>query len=182
MRSASFRWTTVVLVCALAAAAAGRPVSAQQPAMQRYYDPKGRFSLEYPTAWKLTVHITDIGTVYSGVSPAGYVDVSIGEGATYASAQEFAKSIEAKYREAHPTYHSLQEGRTTIVGQEAYYIYYTVSDKNLETYEIRVYVRSVPPQGPQRVYWLSGGTLNRPEQVRDNFPLILRIIQSFRPG
>lgn len=182
MRSVKFRWTYAVLTCVLCAFAAGRSVSAQSPAMQRLYDPKGRFSIEYPAAWKMTVHVIDIGTVYSGVSPAGYVDVSVGEGVAYASAQEFAQRIEPKYREAHPTYRSLQQARTTIAGQDAYYIYYTVTDKGIETYEIRVYVRTAPPQGPARVYWLSGGTLNRPEQVRDNFPLILQIIQSFRPA
>jgi hypothetical protein len=139
---------------------------------------------------KVTPHVIDAGqsgTVLSGASIRGYVDVSLGEVPNPLTAEGFGRDTEAKRRQNSADYQPLQDGLTDLAGNRAYYAYYTETYKDINYYSLRVYLvipvqRAAPSAGTTyQVFWLEGGTRNTPQSVRGNVPLIQRIIWSFRP-
>ncbi len=187
------RYGYVAIALAMAVLAVPTQAPAQPPApppMAVYSDPKGRFTIEYPAAWRVTTHTVDVGTVFSGVDTvggSGWVDVASGDFPEPKSSEAFAQSTQAVFRQHQPAYKQLQEGPTTIAGRPAYYFYYTDSNSGFHSYEMRVYLaftvtRQTAPTTATRAIWLVGGTVNDPRHVRDSFPLILRIIWSLRPA
>ncbi len=173
---------------------AGQPPAQPQP-VRRLADPLGRFTIEYPTDWTVNSRVVDAGkagTVFSGFGNQGYVDVSLGESPEPTTAEGFGRQIEAQRRKNIPDYQQLQDGAADLAGNRAYYVYYTGTEKtgavkDFNFYSLRVYLvipaQRTPPATSTiyRVFWLTGGTRNDPQSVRDNVPLIQRTIWSFRP-
>ncbi len=186
MRLTCWLFASVAVVLAIAV-----PVPAQPGgSVKRLSDPLGRFTIEYPADWAVSSHVIEagkVGTVFSGVSQRGYVDVSLGESSAPVSAEDFGRSVEAKRRKANSTYQQLLDGPTDLAGHRAYYVYYTITDGGIKYYCLRVYlvvtVQRASPSGATtyRGFWLDGGTRNDPQSVRDNVPLIQQIVWSFRP-
>ena len=193
-------WLSMGLAVVLATAVpvpaqpAGQPPAQPQP-VRRLADPLGRFTIEYPTDWTVNSHVVDAGkagTVFSGFSNQGYVDVSLGESSEPITAEGFGRQVEAQRRKNIPDYQQLQDGIANLAGNRAYYVYFTGTEKtgaakDFNFYSLRVYLvilvqRTPPATGTtSRGFWLTGGTRNDPQSVRDNVPLIQRIIWSFRP-
>ncbi len=188
-------WPSVCVAVVLAMAVpvpaqpGGQP-QAQPLSVKRLSDPLGRFTIEYPTDWTVSSHVVEAGkagTVFSGVSHKGYVDVSLGESSTPVSAEDFGRSVEAQRRKENPTHQQLQDGPTDLAGHRAYYVYYTIAERGINYYCLRVYLvvtaQRASPSGATtyRGFWLDGGTRNDPQSVRDNVPLIQQIVWSFRP-
>ena len=159
------------------------PASGAAPAasaLSRYSDPQGRFTIDYPNAWKLETSDGRDGSLLLIHNLPSLAAVDVWTTSFTGGAQDAATQYEAAYRDQYPTAKQLQGGATRIGGRTAYYVYLTEtiteSGKSpVDIYAIHVYV----PDG-RRLYVVDGGTLNRGTHVRDDFPTILQIIQSFQ--
>ena len=189
MRKARFYRDVAVLVAIAVIGAPARapgqpPAPAQQQPMAVFTDPKARFTIEYPAAWEVQTKSGEgeksEATFLGGRAIRfGWAAVQVfgAPPAEVRSPQELARGVQAAIRKDYPSYQSLQDGPANIAGHEGYYFYYTRTEKEgASWYYIRVYMLF-----PARTVVLSGGMPNDARLIQDNFPLILRILWSFRP-
>ncbi|HLW49059.1 MAG TPA: hypothetical protein VKW09_15015 [bacterium] len=156
--------------------------------MRQVADAHGRFTIDFPENWvvrwvgdgylRLSDNAAHDGVV--GIGPAGadgsradvIVDVRIIPAPISASAA--ATNAENGLRRL-AAYRSLQAGPYSIGGVPAYYRFFTHIAHGARVFQAQVYVT----QGRQ-LYVLSGTTRTDRAQIPRDFPLILRIIGTFR--
>ncbi|HLJ59384.1 MAG TPA: DcrB-related protein [bacterium] len=155
-------------------------VRAQSSLAQIVTDPQGRFAMTFPQTWEVATRADGlIVLVAAGPAQGGYrptVNVVIEPlqepmpPATYAArAEPLAASVFHGYT-------VLQQGSATIAGRPAYYRYFTWEPNNTApVYQLQAYFTS-----GRSGYVVTGRTLNQPESIQRDMPLIVQILDTFR--
>lgn len=164
---------------ALTGAATAQP--AQPAEMRPVQDPGGRFSISFPGDWRVEKSPDGKPSVI-GIAPntqgAFHVNVNVVV-ETLPSALSPQAYAEASGRQLDLIFHEytvIQEGPMQIGGHSAFYRYYTwVTNSGLAVYQVQVYL-TVGLTG----FVLTGSTINDPDRVRTDLPVIARVIESFR--
>ena len=179
MRSGrSLRPILVVLLWA----AASLPANAQLSAPQSVADPKGRFRIDFPADWRVLTPQSGMVAVMGIAPPQGQthrasVNVIVEDLARDMPAQAYAEISERMLKTIFQDYTVVQQGPVAIAGQAAYYRYYTWRTNTGDVfYQVQVYVTA-----GRRGFVITGSTLNEPESMRRDVPIIVQIIGTFRP-
>jgi len=174
-------------LCSLAAAivvfAAALPPAGARPAdMQRVADPKGRFTISFPSDWRV-VRSREAMPAVLGAAPPGAgedpatVYVIVEDLPLALSAQGYAQAAGRLLRDKVQGFAPIQEGATKIAGRPAYYRYYTWrANTGSAYYELQLYV-TVQKRGFQ----VTGTTLYDAQRMRKDVPTLTLILQSFHP-
>ena len=171
------------LAVAIVVCVAALPPACARPAdMQRVADPKGRFTISFPSDWRVVRSAEAMPAVLGAAPPrAGEVSASvyvIVEDLPQAlSAQGYAQAAGRLLRDTVQGFAPIQEGATKIAGRPAYYRYYTWrANTGSAYYELQLYV-TVQKRGFQ----VTGTTLYDAQRMRKDVPTLTLILQSFRP-
>jgi hypothetical protein len=179
MQSLIVRVRVLVVAACILAASAGF-VRAQSPLAQIVTDPQGRFALTFPQTWEVATRADGmIVLVAAGPAEAGYrptVNVVVEllpepmPPATYAArAEPLAATVFHGYT-------VVKEGSATIAGRPAYYRYFTWEPNNAPpVYQLQAYFTS-----GRSAYVLTGRTINQPDSIQRDMPLIVQILDTFR--
>jgi len=174
-------------LCSLAVAivvcvAALRPACARPADMQRVADPKGRFTISFPSDWRV-VRSREAMPAVLGAAPPGAgedpatVYVIVEDLPLALSAQGYAQAAGRLLRDTVQGFAPIQEGATSIAGRPAYYRYYTWrANTGSAYYELQLYV-TVQKRGFQ----VTGTTLYDAQRIRKDVPTLTLILQSFHP-
>ena len=170
-------------VLAMAVCAAPLPVaSARAAEMQRVADPKGRFTISFPSDWRI-VRSTEAMPAVLGAAPAragevpASVNVVVEDLPMALSAQGYAQAAGRLLRDTVQGFAPIQEGATRIAGRPAYYRYYTWrTNTGSAYYELQLYV-TVQKRG----FVVTGSTLYDAQRMRQDVPTLTLILQSFHP-
>jgi hypothetical protein len=163
-------------------AAASLPANAQPSAPQSVADPKGRFTIDFPADWRVLTPQSGIVAVMGIAPPQGQthrasVNVIVEDLARDMPAQAYAEISERMLKTIFQDYTVVQQGPVAIAGQAAYYRYYTWRTNTGDVfYQVQVYVTA-----GRRGFVITGSTLNEPESMRRDVPIIVQIIGTFRP-
>lgn len=164
-------------LCAALATAAG----AQSPDMRAVADPGGRFSISFPADWEIRTSPSGKPAIM-GLAPAqgGGVRTSVNVVVETLSdrslPEDLAQAAEPMQRTIFRAYAIVQEGPATIGGRPAYYRYYTwLTNTGVSLYQVQVYFTS-----GKTAFIVTGSTLNDPDRIQADVPLIARIIETFK--
>jgi hypothetical protein len=181
--SRSTRGARIAVAGLLLGACLATPARAQSPAMRPVSDPGGRFTISFPAEWEVQTREGDKPAMI-GVAPASgepvrpNINVVIDALQSSASAEELAQAAEPTMRAIFHEFAVVQEGRMQIGGLPAYFRYYTWrANTGTALYQVQVYMTV-----GSRAFVITGTTQNDPQRIRDTMPLIVRIINTFRPS
>ena len=174
-------------LCSLAVAivvcvAALRPACARPADMQRVADPKGRFTISFPSDWRVVRSAEAMPAVLGAAPPGAGEDpatvyVIVEDLPQALSAQGYAQAAGRLLRDTVQGFAPIQEGATKIAGRPAYYRYYTWrANTGSAYYELQLYV-TVQKRGFQ----VTGTTLYDAQRMRKDVPTLTLILQSFHP-
>lgn len=184
---------SALCVLVLVAACLG-PAGAQSTGMQPVTDAKGLFTISIPSDWRVaTSRMSDVlfqGLRTSGAGqyvtstlaahsldeagPLGVLAVAALDLPRRISPGEFAEGV----KEFVPAQWSItQEGRATIAGRDAHYIYFAATEHEFALYMVMAYF-NVGRMG----FLVIGGTMNEPGAIRKHFATISRVLETFHPS
>ncbi len=165
-----------------------------QSGFQPVTDPKGLFSISLPSDWQVAGHeMSDVvfqrlrggpmaGNVISTLAAHNLGDIhSLAILAVVAIdlPQRLSPSAFGGIaRSSFPANWTMtQDGRATIAGRDAYYVYFVMNEHETGLYMVMSYI----PIG-RTGFLVVGGTLNEPAAIQRNFATISRILETFRPS
>jgi hypothetical protein len=158
------------------------PAGAQSPAVQSVGDAKGQFTIDFPADWHVVrpesglIAVLGVAPAQEGSNPAS-VNVLVERLPRAMSPQTYAALSERLLRTVFHDYTPVQQGTAILAGQSAYYRYYTWQANTGQTlYQVQVYFTV-----GQKGFVVTGSTLNDPEHTRRYFPIIVQVIDTFRP-
>ncbi len=179
----STRGARLAIAGLLLAACLATPGRAQSLAMRPVSDLGGRFTISFPAEWEVQTREGDKPAMI-GVAPANgaavrpNINVVIDALQSPVSPEELAQVAEPTMRAIFHEFTVVQEGRMQIGGLPAYYRYYTWrANTGTALYQLQVYMTV-----GSRAFVITGTTENDPQRIRDSMPLIVRIINTFRPS
>jgi len=154
-------------------------VRAQSSLAQLVTDPQGRFAMTFPQTWEVATRADGlIVLVAAGPAQGGHrptVNVVVEPlpepmpPATYAARAEPLAAI---------TFHGytvVKQGSATIAGRPAYYRYFTWEPNNAAPlYQLQAYFTF-----GRSGYVLTGSTINQPDSIQRDIPLIVQILDTF---
>jgi len=173
----------VVTICAAAVAAASA-AGAQVPLGQSVTDVDGRFTISVPSSWQVQRNVQGLAAMLA-VAPAqrgdrvpANVNVVVEALPVPLAAADYAAKAEVMMKTAFHNYAVVQQGDTAVGGRPAYYRYYTW-DRNdgVGLYQVQAYL-TVNQTG----FVVTGTTGNIPDRIRRDVPLLVQIINTFRPA
>jgi hypothetical protein len=180
MRSFRLLWMILAVIlgtCGVVAA------GAQSPGMQVAADPSGRFTISFPSGWKVVTRENSLPAII-GVSPdapGGFhanVNVVVETLPTELSAKAYADLSEPALRAMFHDFTIIDQGPARIAGRGAYYRYFTWQpNRGGVLYQVQAYF-TVGAKG----FVLTGTTLNDDTRIRRDFILISQIFETFRPA
>ena len=158
------------------------PAGAGPAEMQRVADPKGRFTISFPSDWRV-VRSAEAMPAVLGAAPAragevpASVNVVVEDLPKALSAQAYAQAAGRLLRDTVQGFAPIQEGATTVAGRPAYYRYYTWrANTGGAYYQLQLYV-TVQKRG----FVVTGSTLYDGQRMRKDVPTLTLILQSFHP-
>jgi hypothetical protein len=164
---------------ALAGVATAQP--AQPAEMRPVQDPGGRFSISFPGDWRVEKSPDGKPSVI-GIAPSKPSDFHVNVNVvveTLPSALTPQSYAQASGRQLALIFHDytvIQEGPMQVGGRSAYYRYYTwVTNSGISVYQVQVYF-TVGLTG----FVVTGSTINDPDRIRTDLPVIARVIETFR--
>ena len=180
--------------CVIVLLVASVPPAGAQSGFQPVSDPKGLFSISLPSDWQLASHeMSDAvfqrlrgsalaGNVISTLAAHNLGDIhSLAILAVVAmdlpqrvSPAEFGEMARTEFP---PNWAMTQDGRATIAGRDAYYVYFVMNERETGLYMVMSYF----PVG-RTGFLVVGGTINDPAAIQRNFATISRILETFRPS
>ena len=176
------RFCRLSMASMLVCAAALLPGSAQPAEMQHVADPKGRFTINFPSDWRVVRSAEGMPAVL-GAAPAragevpASVNVVVEDLPKALTAQGFAQAAGRLLRDTIQGFRPIQEGTTSIAGRPAYYRYYAWrANTGSAYYQLQLYV-TVQKRG----FVVTGSTLYDAQRIRRDVPIIALILKSFRP-
>jgi hypothetical protein len=174
----------VLAVMVVAAAPAPAQVSAPDqtpPALpQSVSDSRGRFTMNFPGDWEVVtqtqgmIALLGAGPVTTGSRPT--INVVTEALTTPLTPQAYAAAAERLARLTLHNYTVIKESDTTVQGRPAYYRYMTwETNTGVTLYQLQVFFTD-----GLTGFVVTGSTLNDPERVVRDVPVITRIIDTFR--
>ena len=177
--------SSVFLAVLLLTAGLTTPAGAKfaDPPMQTASDPAGRFAIDFPAGWEVRT--------YEGGEPAMIgagpgnttegrpnVNVVLATLSSPMSSEEYAQKSEPLLRTIFQDYTVVNEGPMRLAGLPAYYRYYTWrTNSGFSLYQVQVYIAVA-----KRGFVVTGTTRNDADHLRTELPVIIQIINSFRPS
>ncbi len=157
------------------------PGAARSAGMQYVADVKGRLSIGFPAGWKVATPSGDTPAVQGVDAQSGppylNVNVVIEPLSHPVSPAEYARMSKPIMAAVFHEFTVLQEGPARIARRESYYRYYTWrSNTGSPLYQVQAYF-TVGRQG----FVLTGTTLNDPNRIRKDVPVISQIFETFAP-
>ena len=161
------------------------PAAAQSPdvPMQTASDPGGRFTIDFPVGWEVQTS-ADGKPAMIGAGPGSFtegrpnVNVVVETLSSPLSSEGLAQEAEPALRMIFHEFTIVQEGPTQMAGLPAYYRYYTWrTNSGVSLYQVQVYLAVA-----RRGFVITGTTRNDPNHIRNEMPIVTRIINSFRPS
>jgi hypothetical protein len=156
---------------------------AQESALQRVFDPVGRFSMSLPVGWRVIFPPTGRPAM-DCVAPApadempAEVTVDVTGASSAISPKEAAEMVEPMFASQFHNFAMVQRGPVQIGGNPAYYQYFTRStDKGVSFYQVQTFLTL-----GRTIFIITGTTLNEPRRVQTDLPLLARIIGTFQPN
>ncbi len=182
-------------ICAAVLVAALIAPAGAQAGLRPVSDGKGLFTISIPSDWSAAGdRMSD--TVFHGLrtSALGRNVVSTlaahsgGEGGSApgilaVAAVDLPRPVspaafgEVAKQELPPAWTVTQDGRATIAGRDAHYLYFIMHESDYSLYLVMAYF-TVGRMG----FLVVGGTLNEPDSIRTHFATISRILETFRPN
>lgn len=165
-----------------------------QSGFQPVADPKGLFSIGLPSDWQvagdemsdtvferlrasaMASHVISTLAAHSlgGINSLAILAVIALDLPQRVSASDFGGIA----RNSFPANWTItQDGRATIAGRDAYYVYFVMNEHAMGLYMVMSYI----PVG-RTGFLVVGGTLNEPAAIQRNFATISRILETFRPS
>jgi hypothetical protein len=186
------RWLGTCFAVVLLAASV-LPAGAQS-GFQTVTDPKGLFSIGLPVEWQVAGHeMSDmVFQRLRGGPMAGHVISTLaartlGDINSLAILAVIAIDLPQRLsptdfggiaRSSFPSNWTMtQDGRATIAGRDAYYVYFVMNEHETGLYMVMSYF----PVG-RAGFLVVGGTRNEPAAIQRNFATISRILETFRPS
>lgn len=166
----------VILLAAPLGAAAAQPAG-----MRTVLDPGGRFSISLPDEWEVQTSASSTPTLIGAApkQPGEFrinVNVVVDTLPEPLSPRQLAQTVEPQLRTILHEFSVVQESPAQIGGRPAYYLHCTWrTNTGVSLYQIQAYF-AVDRTG----YAVTGSTLNDPDHIRADVPLLTRIIESFR--
>jgi hypothetical protein len=186
------RWLSIC--CAAVLLVTSVPSAGAQSSFQPVSDQKGLFSIGLPSDWQIASHeMSDTvfqrlrggpmaGNVISTLAAHNLGDLhSLAILAVVAMDLPQVVSPSAFGGIARSSFPSnwtmTQDGRATIAGRDAYYVYFVMNEHETGLYMVMSYF----PVG-RTGFLVVGGTINEPAAIQRNFATISRILETFRPS
>jgi hypothetical protein len=171
-------WVLVALVGIATLVPAARPAG-----LQLASDPNGRFVISFPDDWQVVITKSGASSVV-GLAPAAQgqfhvnVNVVVEELAAPVSAATYARLVMPKMATAFQEFTVMKEGSARIAHRPSYYRYYTWRrGPGTVLYQVQSYFTV-----GRRAFVLTGTTLNAPDRVRRDVPVIGQIFETFSPA
>jgi hypothetical protein len=153
----------------------------QAPLPQSVTDPKGRFTMTFPSDWEIVTHaeakiaLTGNGPFYAGSRPT--INVVVEESLPEAMPpQDLAAAAEQGLKLMLHNYTVIRESNERVQGRLAYYRYFTWETNTGITMSV---VQMFFTEG-RTGFVITGGTINEPERVLHDMPVVNRIIETFQ--
>jgi hypothetical protein len=175
-----------VLVGGMIAAAAPAPAQAPAPDQdapaltQSVADAHGRFTMRFPADWEVAtqtqgmVALFGAGSATGGSRPTVNVVTEAFNGPM--TPEGYAAAAERLTRVALHNYTRVKEANTTVQGRPAFYRFMTwETNSGVTLYQLQVFITE-----GLTGFVVTGSTVNEPERVSRDMPLIIRIIETFR--
>lgn len=172
--------TTICAIAALLCATSIGPAWATAPLVQSITDPNGRFTMSFPADWQVATKAEGMITAL-GVGPIepgrrASVNVVVESLPSAMSPAVYAGHAERLVQVTFHHYTVIQQGEAVVAGRPAYYRYFTWEPNvGPAVYQIQVYFTL-----GQTGFVVTGGTLNDPDRIRDDVPVLVQIINTFR--
>ena len=156
--------------------------TAQSPPTQTIADRHGRFTIDFPVDWEVSARESGMPSVI-GVAPGVVgdfrpsVNVVVEDLPRAMSASEYADLNERTLAAVFRAFKVLEQGPTTIGGQQAFYRYFTwIPNSGRALYQVQVYLTV-----GEVAFVITGTTENDPGSISRDMPAISQIIATFRP-
>lgn len=175
-----YRALGLLLSAILWAAPVGR-ADAQPAGMRTVLDPGGRFSISFPSEWRVETSASGTPAVIGAAptQPGEFrlnVNVVVETLPGEASPQDLATLAGTSLRTIFHEFTVVQEGPAQIGGRAAYYRYYTWrTNTGVSVYQIQVYFTA-----GRTGFVVTGSTLNDATRLRNDLPVLAQIIDTFR--
>lgn len=177
-----FRPISLILVLTLftVALASG---AAPPAGLQRAADLHGRFTIGFPADWqvvKLKTGMPALTAVRPGRTGQFHLNVNVvvEELQDPVSATAYARAARPLMAATFHEFYVIQEGPARIAHRDAYYRYYTWRpNTGGELYQVQAYFTT-----GRLGFVLTGTTVNDPERVRRDVPVIGEIFETFKPA
>jgi len=172
--------TTIYILVALLCATSMGPAWATAPLVQSIIDPNGRFTMSFPADWKVVTRSEGMVAAL-GVGPIeperrAAISVVVEMLPSPMSPAVYAANAQRLALVTFHHYTVIQEGEATVAGRPAYYRYFTWEPNVGPTvYQIQIYFTL-----GQTGFVVTGSTVNDPERIRDDVPVLVQIINTFR--
>jgi len=174
--------------------AASVPPARAQPGFQPVADPKGLFSISLPSDWQVADNaMSDAvfqrlrGSQMAGNVISTLAAHNLGDIHSLAILAVIAVGLPQRVSPAEfggiartgfpANWTMTQDGRATIAGRDAYYVYFVMNEHDTGLYMVLSYFL-VGRTG----FLVVGGTFNDPAAIQRNFATISRILETFRPS
>jgi hypothetical protein len=192
VRMGLYRWLRIC--CAVMLLVMSVPSAGAQPSLQPVSDPKGLFSIGLPSDWQIAGHdLSDLvfqrlrsgpmaGNVISTLAAHNLGDIhslaSLAVVAMDLPQPVSSSAFGGIARSSFPSNWTMtQDGRATIAGRDAYYVYFVMNERETGLYMVMSYF----PVG-RTGFLVVGGTINEPAAIQRNFATISSILETFRPS
>lgn len=180
--------------CALVLVAACFVPASAQSGMQPVTDPRGLFTIDIPSDWRVAGSRMSDG-VFRGLRTSAVGQNVISTLAAHSLGDDGAPAILAVAAVALPQrvppaafgeivkqqvpsgWTITQDGRATIAGRDAHYLYFIMHETEYALYMVMAYFNV-----GQTGFLVVGGTLNEPGPIRKHFATISRILETFHPS
>ena len=145
-------------------------------------DPLGRFTINVPATWNVETSTSSRAAAVKATAPAtsglpDSVDVIVQDMPTALSPQACVGQADTVMRFTIHSWTTVRQGATTLGGLPAYSRVY---DWRVNTGQERESVQSCVTRG-RRAFMVVGTTTNTPTTVRQKFPQLQQIMNTFRP-
>ncbi len=174
-------WRSLVVLLLTAGLTTPAGVKSAELPMQTASDPKGRFAIDFPTGWEVRTS-EDGSPAVIGTGPGSTsrpnVNVVLDILPSPMSSEEFGRQSASALQAIFQDYTVVREGSMRLAGLPAYYRYYTWrTNSGVSLYQVQVYMAVA-----KRGFVVTGTTRNDADHLRTELPVIIQIINSFRPS
>jgi hypothetical protein len=181
-------------VCAVTLIVACLASAEAQSGLHSVSDPKGLFSISIPLDWSVASSQMS-EAVFHGLRTSGMGQRVVSTLAAHSGGGDGLPAIlavaavdlpervspaafaEAVKGQVPSGWEVTQDGRATIAGRDAHYLYFIMHQTDYALYMVMTYF-NVGRTG----FLVVGGTLNEPDSIRKHFATISQILETFRPS